>query len=99
MPPQIEPAIAAAGSNKSEMSIPCAPSGGIANLDRNVPPPSGVASRAKRSRFIHVDAPGSAGIFPRRDGTALPVAFAIARVGVIGRSLVDHCAEQESSGR
>ncbi len=89
MQPPIEPAASAPSNKKREMSIPCAPKGGIANFDRTVAPMSGVVSTAKRSRSAAVD---------MRGDVVLPAEFTIARVGVMSRSFVDHGAEQCRSG-
>src|ERR1700741_4008640 len=87
MQPPIEPAASAASTKKREMSMPCAPKGGIANFDRTVAPMSGVANMAKRSRSA-ADVRGDA---------VLPADCAIAGIAVICLSFVDHGAEQRRS--
>src|SRR3981189_890062 len=99
MHPPNDPTISDASRNRSEISIPSAPRGGTVNLDSTVTPTSGVASTAKPSGFHRVDARASTAIFSRPDGAARPAEFAIARVRVMSRSLVNHGAEQHRSGR
>src|ERR1700677_2902937 len=90
------PTATAPSTRKSDTSMPCSPSGGIVNFEKNVTPTIGVTRTPKRSRPGDAAARGTAAL-----GRAAGPPGAVTKVrSVLTRlSPVDHGAEQHGSRR